>query len=207
MQRVRSQSPSELSRPRKKSKPIDQTLSKLSSGTTVTITTSKLDLIAPTKVCQVSTDPLLDQDTSQVVLSSPSTLASRASQGDLHSRTSCFNADALTFLSKLGMPLLVCGSSTDHFFRPCQTQLNIYQKLAISFILCRELFIKSVLAPRNRKEVADKRLCTHVIVIRLEGYQSFFAQVQALVATIEEQHTAGVFGPSQRLRAQTTRRV
>jgi hypothetical protein len=35
----------------------------------------------------------------------------------------------------------------------------------------------------------DKRSCWHVVVVRLERYQSLFVKVQTLVAMIEEQHT------------------
>jgi hypothetical protein len=88
------------------------------------------------------------------------------------------------------MPLLICDSSKDLFFSPLKTQFNIYQELAISFTFCKRLFIESVLAPRTRKvSEKDKRSCWHVVMVRLEGYQSLFAEVQTLVAMVED-HTA-----------------
>jgi hypothetical protein len=80
---------------------------------------------------------------------------------------------------KLRMPLLVCDSSKDRCSNLFPTQLDIHQELAISFTFSEKLSIQSVLAPQTREESEkDKRSCWLVALARLEGYQSFFAEIE-----------------------------
>ena len=93
------------------------------------------------------------------------------------------------------MPLLECDSSKDQFFSPNQGHFDVYQDFAISFTFCKESFIESVLAFCTRRGFGkDKRSRWHVIVVHLGEYQSFLAQVQALVVMMEEQHTIAAGG-------------
>lgn len=127
----------------------------------------------------------------QVAQSSESTLASQTLGSNPHPQTSRFSTNALAFLSKLRMPLLVCNSSKDRSLSPCQTQFDIHQDLAITFTFSRRLFIRFVLGNQTREESEkDRKSCWHIVVVRLEEHQSFSAEVQALQALVEKQHTA-----------------
>jgi hypothetical protein len=184
--RVWGQSPSEVSLPRKRVKQIDPTLPKSANKTRISMTSPTRDPTAAAKPCQANTNSSFEQSMSQAAHGSESTLASQASHYNLHSQTSRFSTDALAFLSKLRMPLLVCDSSKDIFFSPGQTQFDIYQEPAISFTFCKRLFIENVLAARIREVSGkDKRSCWHVVVVRLEGYKSLFIEIQTLVAMVE----------------------
>ena len=88
---------------------------------------------------------------------------------------------------------LVCDSSKDLFSSQDQAQFDAYQELAISFTFCQRIFIQSVLAPRTREGPGkDTRPYWHVVVVRLKGHQSFFAEVQTLVTMVERHHAAAV---------------
>jgi hypothetical protein len=145
------------------------------------------DLTAAAKPCQANTNSSFEQKMSQAAHGSESTLASQASHCNLHSQTSRFSTNALAFLSKLRMPLLVCDSFKDLFFSPHQTQFDMCQELAISFTFCKRLFIKSVLAPRTREVSGkDKRSCWHVVMVRMQLSVGTFSSgkrtAQALIA-------------------------
>ncbi|ERF69377.1 hypothetical protein EPUS_08649 [Endocarpon pusillum Z07020] len=190
--RVRSRSPLKISLPYKRVKQVDPTLPKSANKTRMSMTSLTRDPTAAVKPCHANTNPSSERSISQAAYDSESTLASQASPCNLHSQTSRFSNDVLAFLSKLRMPLLICDSSKDLFFSPHKTQFDIYQELVISFTFCKRFFAKSVLAPQTQEvSEKDKRSCWHVVVVRLERYQSFFIEVQTLVTMIEEeQHTA-----------------
>jgi hypothetical protein len=97
---------------------------------------------------------------------------------------------APNFLSKLQMPLLICNSSGDLFSTLHRSQP------AVSFTFCPRLFVQSVLAnPHRKASRKDNKPYWYGVVVHLNGYQSFFAEVEALAVSIEEQRhdAAGEF--------------
>ncbi len=136
----------------------------------ISMTSSTPDPTAAVKLCHTNTYSSLEQSMSQAAYDSESTLASQGSHCNSHLQTSRFSIDALAFLSKLRMPLLICNSSEDLFFSPRKNQFNIYQELAISFTFCKRLFIESVLAHQTREVCGkDKRSCWHSVIFLEEG--------------------------------------
>jgi ATP dependent DNA ligase domain len=189
---IRSRSPSEISPPRKKVKQIDLTLPEWANETRMSMTSLTRDPPAAAKPCEVNRNPPFNQSTiSEAVQESESTLAPQISRSNLHPQTVRVNTDALAFLLKLRMPLLVCDTPEYLFSRPSRSQLGIYQQLAISVTFCKRLFIESVLAPRLREASGKGRKpYWHGVVVRLDGHHSFFAEVETLVAMVEEHHNA-----------------
>jgi hypothetical protein len=185
--RARSQSPSEISPPRKRIKQIKPTSHKSTNEARMSITSRTPGLTTSAKLGQASTNSSFEQNMHQAAQGSELTLASQISPSNPHPQTSRFSTHALVFLSKLRMPLLVCKSSKDYFFSPCQAQFDI----PITFTFSTRFFIQSVLGNQTQEESGrDRKSCWHVVMVRLEEYQSFSAQVQTLVAMVEKQHNA-----------------
>jgi hypothetical protein len=148
--RVRSRSTLKISLPRKRVKQIDSALPKSANKTRMPMISLRRDPTAAVKPCYANTYSSFEQSMSQAACNSESTLVPQALPCKLYLQTSRFSNDALAFLSKIRMPLLICDSSKDLFFSPHKTQFDICQKLAISFAFCKRVFIESVLALRTR---------------------------------------------------------
>jgi ATP-dependent DNA ligase len=190
--RIRTESRSEISPPRKRVKRIDPTSQNSANETRMSVASPTGYPTAAAKPCEANTNPPFGQSRiGEAAQESDSTPASQIPRSNLHPQTVRFSADALAFLSKLRTPLLIRDSSRDLFSTLCRSQFDMYQELAISFTFCKRLFIESVLAPRIREASAKgNEPCWHVVVVRLDGHHSFFAEIRTLVAKVEEQHNA-----------------
>lgn len=100
--------------------------------TQMSMTSSTRDPPAAAKPCDANRNPPFNQSRiSEAVQESESTLAPQISRSNLNPQTVRVNTDALAFLLKLRMPLLVCDTPEDLFSRPSRSQLGIYQQFAI----------------------------------------------------------------------------
>lgn len=106
---------------------------------------------------------------------------------DTNAQTNQFSAKARDFVSKIEMPILVCGSFKTYCSALNQLRLDLYRELAASFTFCLSLFVNSIQAScMQHASPCGNRPCWRVAVVGWEGHRSFFAEIEALVAMIEQ---------------------